>query len=176
MTLLPTRFLALLLACSLPVTGIASQWQFSGVERIVAVSDIHGAYQPMVATLRNAGVLDADLGWAGGATHLVIVGDILDRGPDSRDAMDLLMQLEGEAEAAGGKVHVLLGNHEVMNLTRDRRYWNADLVAAFSKDETQSERAKALRDFRSVGSSGRSGISRTGCESPTRSRSSATPW
>jgi hypothetical protein len=101
MTLYPTRFLVFLLACSLPLPSLASEWQYSGAERIVAVSDIHGAYQPMVATLRNAGVLDADLRWSGGSTHLVIVGDILDRGPDSRDVMDLLMRLEGEAEAAG---------------------------------------------------------------------------
>ena len=92
MTLHPTRFLAFLLVCSLPVSALGGQWQYSGVERIVAVSDIHGAYQPLVATLRNAAVLDPDLAWSGGSTHLVIVGDILDRGPDSRDVMDLLMR------------------------------------------------------------------------------------
>ena len=147
MTLYPTRFLFFLLACSLPLPSLANDWQYSGVERIVAVSDIHGAYQPMVATLRNAGVLDADLGWSGGSTHLVIVGDILDRGPDSRDVMDLLMRLEGEAEAAGGMVHVLVGNHEAMNLVGDLRYVSREEFAAFAAEETAEERAGWLSKY-----------------------------
>ena len=142
-----TRLLALLVACSLPVAASANEWQFSGVERIVAVSDIHGAYEPLVATLRNAGVLDTDLGWAGGATHLVIVGDILDRGPDSRDAMDLLMRLEAEAETAGGMVHVLIGNHEAMNLIGDLRYVAKEEFAAFADEETEEERARWLAEY-----------------------------
>ncbi len=142
-----TRFLALFLASSLPLAAGANEWQFSGVERIVAVSDIHGAYEPLVATLRNAGVLDADLDWVGGATHLVIVGDILDRGPDSRDAMDLLMRLETEAEAAGGMVHVLVGNHEAMNLVGDLRYVAREEFAAFADEETEEERARWLAEY-----------------------------
>ena len=127
---------------SAPLAAGASDWQYSGAERIVAVSDIHGAYEPLVATLRNAGVVNADLGWAGGATHLVIVGDILDRGPDSRDAMDLLMRLEGEAEAAGGMVHVLIGNHEAMNLVGDLRYVSREEFADFADEESDEERAQ----------------------------------
>jgi len=142
-----TRLLALCAACSLPVAAGASDWQYSGVERIVAVSDIHGAYEPLVATLRNAGVINADLGWSGAATHLVIVGDILDRGPDSRDAMDLLMRLEGEAEVAGGMVHVLIGNHEAMNLIGDLRYVAREEFAAFADEETEEERGRWLAEF-----------------------------
>ena len=41
---------------------------------------------------------------------------MLDRGPDSRKVMDLLMRLEGEASKTGGRVHVLIGNHEAMNV------------------------------------------------------------
>ena len=58
---------------------------------------MHGAYEAMVETLRNVDILDEDLAWAGGESHLVIVGDLLDRGPRSRDALDLLMRLEDEA-------------------------------------------------------------------------------
>jgi hypothetical protein len=142
-----TRLLALFFAFSLPLAAGAEEWQFSGVERIVAVSDIHGAYEPLVATLQNAGVIDVDLGWAGGATHLVIVGDILDRGPDSRDAMDLLMRLETEAESAGGMVHVLVGNHEAMNLVGDLRYVAKEEFAAFAGEETDEERARWLAEY-----------------------------
>ena len=100
----------------------ADEWHFSGVERIVAVSDIHGAYGALVETLQEADVVDKRLAWSGGKTHLVITGDLLDRGPDSRRVMDLVMRLEIEAPRAGGRVHQLLGNHEVMNLIGDLRY------------------------------------------------------
>ena len=142
-----TRLTALLLVCSLPLSAGASQWQFSGAERIVAVSDIHGAYDAMVATLHNAEVIDADLGWSGEGTHLVIVGDILDRGPDSREAMDLLMRLEQEAETAGGRVHVLVGNHEAMNLVGDLRYVSREEFADFAAEETVEERERWLAEY-----------------------------
>jgi hypothetical protein len=147
MTRYLTRLVALFLACTLPLAVGASQWQYSGVERIVAVSDIHGAYDAMVATLQNAGVLDDGLGWSGGAAHLVIVGDILDRGAGSRAAMDLLMRLEGEADAAGGMVHVLIGNHEAMNLVGDLRYVAKAEFEAFADEETVEEREKWLAEY-----------------------------
>ena len=125
---------------SLAPAANASNWQFDDIERVVAVSDIHGAYGPMVATLQHSGVLDSDLAWSGEETHLVIVGDILDRGPESRAAMDLLMRIEGEAAIAGGKVHVLIGNHEAMNLVGDLRYVSKEEYAAFADDELAEDR------------------------------------
>jgi len=139
--------LAIVFFVLLPFAGAANPWQFDGVGRVVAISDIHGAYEPMVATLRNAGVIDDDRNWAGGDSHLVIVGDILDRGSDSRDAMNLLMQLEGQADAAGGKVHVLIGNHEAMNLVGDLRYVAKDEFAAFVAEESAEERERWLRHY-----------------------------
>ena len=142
-----TRLITLLVACLLPLPAVASQWQYSGVERVVALSDIHGAYDALVATLQNAAVLDAELGWTGGAAHLVIVGDILDRGAKSRDAMDLLMRLEQEALAAGGRVHVLIGNHEAMNLVGDLRYVAKAEFEAFADEETADERERWLAEY-----------------------------
>ena len=120
----------------------ANDWRVENAERVVAISDVHGAYDAMVTTLQNVGVLDADLAWVGGTTRLVIVGDILDRGPRSRDAMDLLMRLEGEAQAAGGYVHVLIGNHESMNMIGDLRYVSKEEYAAFADDETDEQRER----------------------------------
>jgi hypothetical protein len=94
----------------------AQPWQWNDVPRIVAIGDVHGAFYNMVAVLKNAGLLDDKLKWKGGAAHLVQNGDVVDRGPHSRKAMDLLMELEEQAEQAGGKVHVLIGNHEAMNV------------------------------------------------------------
>ncbi len=118
----------------------ADEWTFDGVDRVVAISDIHGAFGAMVRTLQQANVLDERRAWAGGTTHLVIVGDILDRGPGSRQSMDLLMKLEDEAAAAGGRVHVVVGNHEAMNLIGDMRYVHRGEYAAFSAEEDEAER------------------------------------
>jgi hypothetical protein len=136
------------------LTAEASQWTYDDVERVVAISDIHGAYDAMVSTMQEAGILSGDLTWAGGAAHLVIVGDIVDRGPSSRQVMDILMRLEEEAAAAGGMVHVLVGNHEVMNLVADMRYVSKEEYAAFAADETDAQRERwygAWADSRSDG-------------------------
>jgi hypothetical protein len=138
-----------LLTVGLLVAGSAnaSQWHYQGVDRVVALSDVHGAYEPMVRTLQNAGVIDDQLAWSAGDTHLVFVGDILDRGPDSRRAMDLIMALERAAEAAGGMVHVLIGNHESMNLLADLRYVAKGEYAAFADEELPEDRERWFAEF-----------------------------
>ncbi|MEZ5596923.1 MAG: metallophosphoesterase [Pseudomonadales bacterium] len=133
------------LCCVLPLvaqtadTGTGTR--FTDVERVVAFGDVHGAYGALVDVLKAAKILDADLHWSGGETHLVSLGDLLDRGPDSRQVLDLLMRLQEEAGQAGGRVHVILGNHEVMNLTGDLRYVSAGEFAAFAKPGDTSESA-----------------------------------
>ena len=123
-------------------TALGAEWRVDGAERVVAMADVHGAFDAMVETLQRAEVIDEQLTWSGDKTHLVIVGDILDRGPRSRDAMDLLMRLEQEASAAGGAVHVVIGNHESMNLVGDLRYVSKSEYDAFAKDETPEERER----------------------------------
>src|SRR5229473_1013166 len=85
-------------------------------ESVVAIGDVHGDFDDFVIILQRAGLIDAQHHWTGGRTTLVQVGDLLDRGPKPRAAMDLLMSLEKEAPKAGGRVVSLLGNHEMMNL------------------------------------------------------------
>lgn len=147
--LVPAVVLAGILSIVWQAQAVAETWRFSGIERVVAVSDVHGAYDAMAATLTKAGVLGKDLAWSGGLTHLVITGDILDRGPDSRKAMDLIMRLEEQAADAGGRVHLLLGNHEVMNLIGDLRYVSKEEYAAFANDESAEERERWFNRFRS---------------------------
>ena len=126
----------------------ADDWHFPGVDKIVAVGDVHGAYDALLETLQVAGVLDEQLSWAGGDTHLVFTGDLLDRGPDSRLVMDLVMRLEQESVLAGGQVHQLLGNHEVMNLIGDVRYVSDLEYAAFAEEESAKEREHWYQQFR----------------------------
>jgi len=140
---------SLLLWLLLPLSSTqADEWHFSGVERIVAVSDIHGAYDALIETLQVADVIDENLSWSGGKTHFVVTGDLLDRGPDSRLVMDLIMRLEQEALLAGGRVHQLLGNHEVMNLTGDLRYVADEEYAAFLDMESKKDREYWYKRFR----------------------------
>ena len=144
-----SRLFVLLLCICMPLSLVqADDWQFSGVNRIVAVGDIHGAYDAAVATLQEAGVIDDNLAWSGSDTHLVLTGDLLDRGPGSRQVMDLVMRLEREAVRTGGQVHQLLGNHEVMNLIGDVRYVSDPEYAAFSEDESAQEREYWYQQYR----------------------------
>ena len=113
--------LRLLLLLSLPVFCPAAEipCEWTGVRKIIAVGDLHGDYDNFVEILKNPKValVDENLHWTGGDTHLVQTGDIMDRGDRAKDIFDLLMLLEKEAEAAGGKVHVLFGNHEEATIT-----------------------------------------------------------
>jgi hypothetical protein len=105
-------------------------------ERVVAVGDIHGAFDNFVAILRAAQVIDNRNRWSGQRAVLVQTGDILDRGPDSRKAIDLLRRLERDAQRAGGRVVSLLGNHELMRLVTDWRYVSAGEIEAFRNGDS----------------------------------------
>lgn len=114
-----------------------------GVERIVVFADVHGAYPQLVSVLRETAVVDESLHWRAGTTHLVSLGDLLDRGAESRRVLDLLMRLETEARAAGGALHVVLGNHEVMNISGDLRYVSVEEYAAFAGADDDALREAA---------------------------------
>ena len=90
--------------------------------RIVALSDVHGQYDLMVRLLRAHGVIDEHDNWNLGRDHLVMTGDVFDRGPRVTETFWLLFRLQQQADAAGGAAHFLLGNHETMVLYDDLRY------------------------------------------------------
>jgi hypothetical protein len=144
------RLPAVLAACALaaclhqPPAGAraAAACELENVERIVAVGDVHGAHDRLLEILRVAEVVNAEGRWTGGATHLVQTGDVLDRGPDSLKAMEYLRKLTREAERAGGRVHALLGNHEVMRLLEDYRYVHPGEYEAFKTASSQDLRQR----------------------------------
>ena len=90
--------------------------------RVVAVGDVHGDLTAFRAILKDAGLVDDRGAWTGGDAVLVQTGDLIDRGPSTRGVLDFVMALEKDAAKSGGSVVVLLGNHEVMNMTGDLRY------------------------------------------------------
>jgi hypothetical protein len=84
----------------------------------------------------------------------VSLGDLLDRGADSRRVMDLLMRLQGEAQAAGGQLHVVLGNHEAMNVLGDLRYVDAGEFASYADLESPSARAELRKSWEAAQGAG----------------------
>ena len=95
---------------------------FNEIRKIAAFSDIHGQYDLLVRLLVNNKIVDKDLNWIFGEGHLVIVGDIFDRGDKVNEILWLVYDLESQAKERGGRVHYLLGNHEYMVLYNDLRY------------------------------------------------------
>ena len=106
-------------------------YHWSGVERVVAIGDLHGDYGQYIEVMKSAGLIDKRGKWSGGETHLVQTGDITDRGPDSRKIIDHLVTLSKQAKKNGGYVHLLIGNHETMNVVGDLRYVAPGEYAAF---------------------------------------------
>lgn len=90
--------------------------------RWAAVSDIHGQADLFLALLRAQKIITPENRWSFGHGVLVINGDVFDRGPDQTEALWAIYRLAQEAQAAGGSVQLVLGNHESMVLRGDLRY------------------------------------------------------
>jgi hypothetical protein len=115
--------------------------------RMLAIGDIHGSFDGITTILRKAAVIDESHHWSGGRTVIVQTGDYTDRGPDVKKVMDLLMQLEKEAKAAGGQFLALAGNHEVMNMMGDYRDVSPEACAAFATPQSESKRNEAWQQY-----------------------------
>lgn len=135
--------------CGAGAAGALEQYRWSGIERVVSIGDVHGDYADLVAMMRRVGLVDEAARWTGGRAHFVLTGDFLDRGAESRRVIELLMRLERESAAAGGAVHVLVGNHEVMNLLGDLRDVSPFEYLAYAPDESGEERARRFEEYRS---------------------------
>lgn len=102
--------------------------EYSGEFDVVASSDFHGQYDVLIELLTNNGVIDENGHWQFKNGHFVITGDVFDRGDKVTEILWFLYRLEQEAVNAGGQVHLLLGNHEVMILNGDLRYLHPKYV------------------------------------------------
>ena len=96
--------------------------RYPPAHRIVAIGDLHGDLAATRDALHLAGAIDEHDRWVGGTMVIVQTGDQLDRGDDELEILDLLDALTEQAQAAGGAMHVLNGNHELMNVKQDLRY------------------------------------------------------
>jgi len=94
---------------------------FSNIDRVFVMGDIHGGYYQLIELLKNNGIIDKNLKWSWGKGHIVFLGDLFDRGDYVTECLWLIYRLEYEAKKAGGHVHMLLGNHELMIMDGDTR-------------------------------------------------------
>ncbi len=129
-TFLTTVVATLLLVPSLtahePPAPIDIPTRYLAPERLVAIGDLHGDLAVTRAALRLAGAIDDQDRWIGGDLVIVQTGDQTDRGDEEIEVLDLLDSIRDQALAAGGDVHVLNGNHELMNAKLDMRYVSVD--------------------------------------------------
>src|SRR5262245_40715192 len=103
-------------------------------ELTIAIGDIHGCREMLDALLGRCFRLAGDR-----PLRLVFLGDYIDRGPDSRGAVERLMELQRRRP---GQVVCLRGNHEVLLLdalkSGDMRMWlfngAAETLASYGVD------------------------------------------
>ncbi|HYO93257.1 MAG TPA: metallophosphoesterase [Polyangiaceae bacterium] len=115
--------------------------------RVVAIGDVHGDLQALREALRLASATDDRDRWVGGKLVVVQTGDQLDRGDQERRIIDWLDELAVQAKEAGGALHALNGNHEIMNVAGDFRYVTPGGFAEFSSIQADGRLALELRRF-----------------------------
>lgn len=99
--------------------------EYRKVARQLAISDMEGNLKGFLKLLIGNKVIDNQFNWTFGDGHLVLTGDFFDRGTQVTELLWFIYSLEEKAKAAGGYVHFVLGNHEIMNLNGDFRYVQA---------------------------------------------------
>jgi hypothetical protein len=119
---------------------------YNRVDSIAVITDIHGEYNTYINLLKATGIIDRNLNWNFGKGHLVVLGDSFDRGDMVTEVLWHLFGLEKQASAAGGMIHVLLGNHEVMVLDKNESYINekykkVELIADIKYYDLYSEKS-----------------------------------
>jgi hypothetical protein len=141
--------LAVVLASPLGVPSSPAWIQIStgdlraGYDDLWAVSDVHGRLPEFEALLLAAGLCAREgdtVHWVRGKRRqlLIVVGDLIDGGPDGRGVVRLVQTLQAQAAEAGSRVVVLIGNHDFAYLRRHFRgrnelsvYFRTLPIAAF---------------------------------------------
>jgi hypothetical protein len=99
-------------------------------KHLFVVADTHGEFEILVELLQKHGVIDRALKWSFGNGHLAVLGDVFDRGPHHTEIFWLLYELEAQAKAKGGGLHLMLGNHETLVMLGARQYLHPKYLAS----------------------------------------------
>lgn len=127
------------------------------VKRIITLGDIHGDYRALLRILYKAQIINKKKNWIARDTHLVQLGDILDRGGRYNTFSDekseskilyLLFKLIKQSKKFNSGVHIIIGNHEIMNILGDFSYttklgmadFNNNRLAAFRPGGPMSQK------------------------------------
>jgi len=119
--------------------------------QVLAVSDVHGEYAHLKRLLTAARVIDAQGRWAAGRSLLIVVGDSIDKGPESLPILELWMRLRPQAQAGGGRLLVLLGNHEAEFLADPHTGKTKPFRKELKQANIDAEQLAAGRDPRGIG-------------------------
>ncbi len=95
-----------------PITP--AKYEYDGIDSVLVIGDVHGGYDALVSLLKVHGIISPDMNWKWGKNHLVFIGDIFDRGDQVTEALWLIYKLQRQALKTNGRVHFILGNHELL--------------------------------------------------------------
>jgi ankyrin repeat protein len=109
---------------SVPHTFSRPPTTYNGVKKMYVFGDIHGQCDSLKKFLVSNKITDSLYNWKFGDGHLVFLGDIFDRGSQVTEVLWLLYKLDAQAAVTGGRIHVLLGNHELMIMEGNYQYIN----------------------------------------------------
>lgn len=123
-----------------------SSYDLKSNQKIIAIGDIHGDLDTLKTILKSLSLIDGEDRWIGKDIHLVFVGDLVDRGPQSKEVMDFIMELEGVAPALESHVHTLLGNHELLVTMGAFKYLHRNDLRAFNDWSNASWGISAVRN------------------------------
>ncbi|MCH4897085.1 hypothetical protein E0494_10295 [Marinilabiliaceae bacterium JC040] len=114
------------------------------VDSIFVMSDIHGCANAMISLLQKNKIVDKNFNWIFGNGHLVMVGDVTDRGKNTMACLWLLYKLQKQV---GERVHYLFGNHELMTLYGRYSYLNEKTKSSLKKIMKVDSKSKALKEM-----------------------------
>ncbi|MBU1107088.1 MAG: metallophosphoesterase [Candidatus Riflebacteria bacterium] len=150
--------IAFMMVISINGTLLARDWdkypawvEITGASRIYAIGDVHGAFDELTATLGALKIANRTspdsfrFRWTGGDSLLVFTGDFNDRGLHTKQVYDAVMDLQQQAEKAGGRIIVLMGNHEAMMLNGQVEEW-AKTLTSHKKQHYQNTLDSFTRD------------------------------
>ena len=115
--------------------------------QIIALGEVQGAANTVAAFLEHLGLINAQHRWTGGNTILIQTGDLIDDGENVRAALDLFIRLQNEAAAAGGRVIVLMGNHEALNILGELRGVNPLAYRSFVEPDSKERQHRAWNEW-----------------------------
>lgn len=131
--------------------GVVEVDDLGRYSQVLALSDPHGMFKHLRKLLKAAKVTDGNGRWAAGRTLLIVVGDSIDKGPESLPILQLWMRLGPQARAAGGRLIVLLGNHEAEFLRDPKNKKAGPFLDELARAKIAPEQLAAGRDRDGIG-------------------------